>query len=121
MKRDKYDALFSQYIRTRDKWTCQVCKRIYPPNSQGMHCSHIFSRRHNAIRYDERNAVAMCFPCHQHYGGNPIEGGEWARKYLGDDVVDALIKLKNTPFKKTKIGQDAIYSELKAKIKELEN
>lgn len=120
MKRDKVDALFSQYIRIRDKWICQVCNRSYTTSTQGLHCSHIFSRRHNAIRFDERNAVAMCFSCHQWYGGNPIEGGEWARRYLGPDVVDELIRIKNAPFKKTKAWESEVESELKAKLKELE-
>ena len=121
MKRDKTDALFSQYIRRRDNWTCCVCGKSYPAGSQGLHCSHIFSRRHNAIRYDERNAVAKCFACHQWYGGNPVEGGEWARRYLGSEVVDELIRIKNAPFKKTKAWKSEIESELKAKLEELDN
>ena len=116
MKRNKLDQLFSRYIRERDRWTCRVCGKQYPKGSQGLHCSHIFSRRHSAIRYDERNAVAKCFSCHQWYGGNPVEGGEWARRELGDDVIDELMRLKQKPFKRSKQWEAEIEAELRRKL-----
>lgn len=90
----KLDAVFSRYIRELDGWTCVRCGNSYEPGSQGLHCSHIFSRRHKAIRWDERNSVAHCFACHAWYGGNPVEGGRWAVEYLGEETIDTLIRLK---------------------------
>lgn len=90
----KLDAAFSRFIRERDNWTCVRCGNSYLPGTQGLHCSHIFSRRHKAIRWDERNAVSHCFACHHWYGANPILGGRWAETYLGQDVVNTLISLK---------------------------
>ena len=52
------DALWSKYIRLRDRDTCQRCRR---PGNQP---HHIFSRRHLGTRYDPENGVTLCFYCH---------------------------------------------------------
>lgn len=122
MKRNTTDDLFSKYIRTRDKWTCVKCGTYYPEgHRQGLHCSHIYSRRHRALRWDERNAVAHCFHCHQWFGGNPIESGEWARKHLGDDIVDELIRIKNDgTIKVPKTDEPEIRKQIRAKLRALD-
>ena len=73
IKRTKWDKVFSDYIRYRDKWTCQKCERKYPINSAGLHCSHFFGRRYWSMRLEPTNAMALCFGCHNIVGSNPIE------------------------------------------------
>lgn len=93
MKRDKFDKLFSDSVRERDDWTCQRCGKYFPEgHRQGLHCSHIFSRRHRATRWEPKNATSHCFSCHQYLGSNPIMFNHWARDQLGDDVIDYLEK-----------------------------
>jgi len=111
LKRDKIDKLFSLMVRERDNWTCQRCGTHYPEGSrQGIHCSHIFSRRHRSTRWDPLNAVAHCFSCHQYLGGNPIIFYNWARDYLGDEVIEMLEKKHRVIVKLTKTDKNDMYA-----------
>ena len=66
------DALFSQYIRTRDGWACRVCG-----SPLRIQCGHIISRRYHAVRFDPMNAVALCGRCHMKYTRNPLAWEAW--------------------------------------------
>lgn len=68
MKLRSTDILFSQMIRTRDKWTCQRCRKRYEPPTQGLHCSHYWGRARENTRFDPYNCVALCFGCHRIWG-----------------------------------------------------
>lgn len=61
----KLDKVFSLYIRLRDSkpfgykyFKCPTCGRILP--FEQADCSHYFSRKSNATRFDEDNCVAEC-------------------------------------------------------------
>lgn len=61
----KADEAFSRYIRLRDSkeygfkyFKCPTCGRILP--FEQADCSHYFSRRSNATRFDEDNCMAEC-------------------------------------------------------------
>lgn len=115
MKRDKYDALFSKIIRERDNWTCQRCGKYYPEgNRQGIHCSHIFSRRHTATRWEPLNAVAHCFSCHQYLGGNPVIFDRWVRRYYNDAIVEMLEEKAMSVCKLTKKDKAELYEHMKS-------
>ncbi len=115
MKRDKYDDLFSKMVRERDNWTCQKCGKYYPEgNRQGLHCSHIFSRRHVATRWEPYNAVAHCFYCHQYLGGNPVLFEHWAREYLGEYIVEMLTEKHNQICKLTRKDKIEMYEHMKS-------
>lgn len=88
IKTTNLDRLFSQYVRARAGWRCERCGA--QPARQGLHCSHIFSRRHKGIRWHPSNAVAHCYGCHSYLGGNPSVFNEWARNYLGSDTLESL-------------------------------
>ena len=118
---DKRDTIFSKLIRTRDKWTCQRCGRKYEEGSQGLHCSHFFSRRHRGTRWSVENAAAHCMGCHAYLGGNPIEFAEWIEAYLGRDRFSQLRMKAMKVTKFTKADLEWIYQDLKAQLKELEN
>jgi len=88
------DKLFSKYIRTRDKWTCQKCGRKYDAMNtkglMGLHCAHTFSRRHKLTRFDTENADALCFGCHQYLGERPLEHYEWKKARIGEKRFNEL-------------------------------
>lgn len=115
IKLDGVDKLFSLYIRNRDAWTCQKCGTYYPVGAQGLHCSHLFSRRHKSIRWEPLNAVAHCFNCHMWFGGNPIEAYRWIVEYLGEERLAELERMKA----QTVRDNETYRQEQKAKLREL--
>jgi hypothetical protein len=58
----KLDRLFSAVIHKRDENKCQMCGREVGK----MDCSHIYSRRCSALRWDMNNAVLKCVRCHKY-------------------------------------------------------
>lgn len=99
MKRTPGDAMFSKYIRTRDGWKCAHCHKQYPEGAQGLHCSHYFSRGKWTTRFDEENADAHCYSCHQHLGSNPHYFTEWKKQQLGTERYDKLVLRSNLTLK----------------------
>lgn len=120
MKLDARDTLFSRLVRERADWTCERCGNRYERGAQGLHCSHIFSRRARSTRWSPDNAVAKCYPCHMWYGGNPILGGEWASEYLGAAKVARLRRRFHTPMKLSKHDLADILANLKASWKAMQ-
>lgn len=100
VKIDKADKAFSLYIRTRDSWTCQRCRRQYEPPTSALHCSHFMGRGKEATRFDEENADAICYGCHRYFTAHPAEHYQWQVKKKGQKVVDALILRSNQYQKK---------------------
>lgn len=86
----KADKLFSDYIRTRDGWTCKVCRTGYPVGSRGLHNSHFHGRRKENTRYDPLNCDAICMHDHQNFHENPLQYVEWKRKQLGETEFQKL-------------------------------
>lgn len=99
VKIDVADKAFSQYIRTRDKWTCQRCNTVYHPPTMALHCSHFQGRGKEATRFDPLNADALCYGCHQYFTSQPGEHMAWQVQRKGQDTVDAII-LKSNGYKK---------------------
>lgn len=80
----KLDSLFSKFIRQRDK-VCQRCGK-----GGRLETSHFHGRRKRSVRWDEDNAVALCFACHRYFTENPLEHCEWFKNRLGEKEFDAL-------------------------------
>lgn len=78
------DMMFSKIIRWRDGSCCECGK------SRDLECAHGFSRRYLAVRWDERNAFALCRECHMYYTGHPLEWDEWLRGTWGEDLYDEI-------------------------------
>lgn len=108
MKIDKADSLFSLYIRTRDKWTCQRCGTPYKPPTNALHCSHFQGRGKEATRYEPLNADALCYGCHQYFTSHPAEHYAWQVERKGQSVVDKLVLQSNT-YKKKDRKLEAMY------------
>lgn len=102
IRRTPSDALFSLLIRERASWRCERCDRYFPEGErQGIHCSHIFSRRNKSTRWHPLNAVAHCFACHLYLTENPIVFATWAEQHLGSDKYDELRTLASIPVRMT--------------------
>lgn len=54
----KRDKEFSEYIRKRDG-KCLICSKI-----TNLQCAHLISRTAREYRWDEKNAITLCYSCH---------------------------------------------------------
>lgn len=64
------DALFSKLVRSRG--ACQMCTK-----TNNLQCAHIISRRNLHLRYDFRNALALCAGCHLLWHHEPLWAVAW--------------------------------------------
>lgn len=120
MKRDKLDDVFSKLMREAYNWTCCKCGRYFPEgHRQGIHASHIYSRRHQLLRYHPLNVVAHCYCCHQWYGGHPVLGGKWATDYLGQGVIELLEDRLRERRKYTRADKEEMYEHYKDEYERL--
>ena len=116
IKRTKWDVVFSNYIRYRDNWTCQRCKKQYIEKSQALHCSHFYGRRSWVTRLEPSNAMALCFGCHQHVGSFPKDHVElWESKFTEEETerVNYLHNRNRSLIKKKDIATEENYKLLK--------
>ena len=122
IKRTKHDAVFSNYIRERDKWSCQRCGRSYnkySPNARrALHCSHYIGRGNWSVRFEPNNAVALCYGCHRLFGADPHAHTEFIKKRLNQDEYESLITRKNTMIKKRDLQSKEFYEQLKLMLYE---
>ena len=103
LKRDPLDAVFSDLVRERSNWTCDVCGKYFPERKgSGIHASHYWGRRNRSVRWFGLNVFCHCFGCHQKLGGNPHEFKSWVFKELGEENYDALTLRANSVKKYTK-------------------
>lgn len=95
------DKKFSDFIRSRDDWTCQRCYTVYEPPTSALHCSHFWSRRHWATRFDEDNCVALCFGCHRLWESDKHgEYRDFMLEMLGEEDYAALEERAKSTVKK---------------------
>ena len=117
IKVNKLDAIFSQLVRTRDNWTCQVCGKYFPEGERrSLHCSHFHGRRKQSVRYEPLNAAAHCFACHKYLSENPLEFADWILSHLGPAGVALLTVMANKPVKRSKKDKEDLYLDLKAQL-----
>jgi len=111
------DRLFSQYIRQRDKFTCQRCRHIFPSDdAQGLDNSHYWGRWHENTRFDEDNCISLCCGCHRIWAE---EGREEYKAFmvhrLGERGYD-LLEYRHNLYKKRDDKSDSMI--LKQMLKE---
>lgn len=87
MKISKADKLFSQYIRSRAKWICQRCGRKFKKNGPGLHCAHYWSRGRWITRFNQNNAIALCFGCHRYIDTHKEEKNKLFKRILGNKFL----------------------------------
>lgn len=121
VKRDKHDIIFSDLVRMRVNWSCEVCGKFFPEGTrQGLHCSHLFGRRYRGTRWCPDNAFSMCFRCHQTLGENPVDFHIWARQRLGDGLIDILREKSQRVTKLKKNDLEAMHKHYKDEFKRIE-
>lgn len=82
---DKYTSII---VRRRDR-RCVTCG-----TSQGLQCSHFYSRRHLTIRFDLRNCNAMCSRCNRRHNRDRRPYERYMLQAYGRAVVAELDGLR---------------------------
>lgn len=89
-KNKKADTEWSLKVKERDGFKCAYCGRIDTLNSH-----HIFSRRHEGLRWDIDNGITLCaghhnfstqFSAHK----TPVEFVEWIKELKGEEWYNRL-------------------------------
>ena len=103
------DRLWTQYMRTKQDYTCQFCGRPYPvDNCRNLGVMHFHGRGHENVRFDEENTLCGCsIPCHRYLDTHKTEFQEFMRKRLGQKAYD-LLELRSHIYKKRDDRADAI-------------
>ncbi len=111
----KLDAIFSKYIRARDKY-CVICGSPDQANN-----GHLFSRRHYATRWDELNCNQQCYPCNFKHTMDFVPYTQWFIKKHGQEVFDELYSTFKRPRKYYDYEIEELIEVYKKKLKELED
>lgn len=121
IKRTPADEAFSNCVRERADWTCERCGKYFPEGSRGgIHCSHIYSRKHRTIRWAGDNAQALCFACHQWYGDSPADSGLWINDLMGEGGMAILREKRDSRVKVPKIEEKDIAKHYREQLRILE-
>lgn len=91
---DKADAVFSQFIRLRDK-RCRRCGSWVRFNEKGLPVSHTnshyYTRGKETTRFEPNNCDTLCFPCHRLWGGDHrADYTAFKKKQLGEDAFKRM-------------------------------
>lgn len=91
------DKIFSDYIRTRDNWTCRRCGKRYEPPTKALHNMHCFSRGGFSVRFYEDDCMAGCYGCHSYLDRHPDEKKKFWKKEIGIKRFNTLERLSKKP------------------------
>lgn len=130
MKRDVNDDLFSR-VKRQNHTVCQKCLQPH-----ALQCCHIFSRKYYSTRFNEDNAVVLCYSCHDWLDTHKISACLWNEEkrvfnkdeeayhflveYLGytwDQLIE-LYHMSRVPFRGYKHKKKDISIALRAKLNE---
>lgn len=84
------DTVFSKWIRERDR-ACVTCG-----STLKLQNGHFVSRSINILRYSEVNCNAQCCACNVFKSGNMVEYSAFMRRKHGPDIIEKLLKAKQT-------------------------
>jgi 5-methylcytosine-specific restriction endonuclease McrA len=76
------DQACRERVFERDRYTCQRCgKKEGDINEHGepiiLQWSHVHSRRHPCLRWEDDNSKVLCLGCHHWWGMNPGQAFYW--------------------------------------------
>jgi hypothetical protein len=121
----KLDRVFSEYIRRRAARVnpngyiaCCSCGQVC--HWKDMDAGHFVNRRHNAVRYDERNVHPQCRRCNRYDEGNPAGYALFLISKYRPGVLEDLRRLGKTVKRFTVTELEGILTEYKVKLKELQ-
>jgi len=86
------DAVFSKFIRQRDKGICETCG--VKKEEKYQQCGHYIPRSHMNTRYDEENCNCQCFRCNIKLKGNMDEYAIRLKSKYGTGILERLHKRK---------------------------
>jgi len=86
------DAIFSKFIRQRDKGQCYTCPKKDEPKF--MQNGHFVPRQYLAVRYSEINCHCQCYACNMLYNGQPSVYALNLQRDYGNAVVGQLEALR---------------------------
>lgn len=89
--RAELDKLCRTVVFYRDGGACRKCGKT----TGQLHWAHIYSRRFLSVRWNELNSMVLCAGCHLFCHHNPIEGGEFFKAELGEQIYNGLRTLRN--------------------------
>ena len=84
------DSVFSHWIRERDK-ACVTCG-----STERLQNGHYISRSINVLRFSEVNCNCQCMVCNVFKSGNMAEYSAFMRRKHGPDIIEKLLKSKQT-------------------------
>lgn len=105
-------ALWSEAVKVRDGYKCIYCGKTSDEVRLNSH--HVFSRRHNSVRYDLDNGITLCCGHHDLYPFSAHQSPaftEWIIDYLGEKQYNELKERANqikkwTAFEKAEIAKN---------------
>ena len=112
------DDLTRRIVLKRDEGVCQWCgKSVTGRDAQ---CSHVRSRKYYETRWALSNVKLLCASCHFKWHDNPLEAGKWFDKTFPARAEWILEQKRQSP--KTWRDPDLLEleSELKQKLKEID-
>lgn len=86
--RKKADAIFSRYIRQRDKGVCFTCGLV--KHWKEMQNGHFIPRQYLATRFSEDNCACQCYACNMLFNGQPSVFSIKLREIYGEDQIHKL-------------------------------
>ena len=110
------DRWFSLCVRKRANFSCERCHTGHAHNSPGLHCAHVFSRGSWSVRFDPKNAVALCMGCHLYFTGRPLEFKAWIAERMGDGDLEDLGIRAREPGRAAKRRKKEIAAHYKAEF-----
>lgn len=99
---DKADDLFSIHIRKKfadysGKVKCSTCPRYL--HWKEITCGHYMPRRHNATRFEIKNAGPQCGECNGPRQGESLKLGLWLNNIYGAGTSEQMLLLAHKNFK----------------------
>lgn len=79
------DLLLAAEVRSRGP-----CLRCGGASGYANQAAHVVSRRYLATRWDPRNVHPLCIACHKWETEHPLEGRDFWRMRLGDELFEGL-------------------------------
>lgn len=77
------DRLWSQIVRRGG-----VCERCgcAPEAQRGFHAHHVYGRVNHRLRFEVRNGMALCYPCHNWAENYTLDFAEWFKEVRPEDA-----------------------------------
>jgi hypothetical protein len=97
---DKYTSII---VRRRDR-RCVTCG-----SRRNLQCSHFYSRRYLAIRFNLVNCNAMCSFCNRRHNSDPFPYVSFMQSKYGPEAVEGLHELR---MRRVKVTDDELRKTL---------